>query len=153
MRTLNTKRKKYNKTIKNVKVCEFCNPKRIKEQECKSLSGEHWMVFVSKYPYLDGNLMIIPKEHITKIDDLTNDQWIELQMIIIKTQKKLTKIFKTKSFNLGLNIGPESGASIDHLHLQIIPRKINNHTALNLFADLYAISTSPKDLKKMIEKA
>ena len=72
---------------------------------------------------------------------------------LIKTKKRLSKIFKTEDFNIGLNIGERAGASIDHLHWQIIPRKDKILNASNIFADLYVITISPQKLKKMIDSA
>lgn len=102
---------------------------------------------------MDGNLMIIPKRHEKNLEKLSQKEWLELHEILERTKKKLGKIFKTKDFNIGLNIGKGAGTSIDHLHWQIIPR---NKKALlnssNIFADLYVITVSPKELKRLIEK-
>ena len=66
-------------------------------------------------------------------------------------KKKLGRIFKTKDFNIGLNIGKDAGSSIDHIHWQIIPRKYKVMNSSNIFADIHIITISPQKLKKMIE--
>ena len=152
MRILDTTRRVYNKKIKEIKVCEFCNPTNIKKQACKNISSKYWLVFVNKYPYLDGNLMVIPRRHFVRVDEITAEEWIDLQDVIVRTQAVLTKLFKTKSFNLGLNIGKEAGASIEHMHWQVLPRKVENQTAMNLFADLHLVSMPPQELRRKIGK-
>lgn len=152
MRTLDKNRAKYTRKIGKFKICELCNPKNIKKQECTSLSGKHWRVFVNKYPYLDGNLMIISKRHIKDIEDLTKNEWEELHIIFGKTKKVLKKIFKTNDFNVGLNIGKNAGSSLEHMHWQIIPRKYGPVNWANIFADLHVIKISPWELKKIIDK-
>jgi len=153
MRVFNLHRSKYIKKIGKFKICEFCNPKNIKEQKCKNLSGKFWRVFVSKYPYLDGNVLVIPIRHIENIEQLTKEEWAELHQIFKQTKKKLGGIFKTKDFNIGLNLGKGAGASIEHLHWQVIPRNRKVlMNATNLLADLYTITISSQDLKRMIEK-
>lgn len=152
MRIVDFNRVRYGKKIGKFKICELCNPKNIKKQECRKLSGEHWRVMVNKYPYMDGNVMVIPKKHITKIEDLTEKQWKEFVFVLKRTKKTLSKIFKTNDFNIGLNLGKNAGGSLEHLHWQVIPRKFTPMNALNIFADLYVITISPWELKKMIDR-
>jgi len=154
MKVLDKSRGKYIKIIKKgVKRCIFCDPKVIKDQECKSLAGKCWRVLVNKYPYLDGNLMIVPKRHFMSLEEMNDLEKKDFFEVLFEAKKKLGKIFNTQDFNIGLNLGKAAGTSIDHLHWQIIPRdpKAFSNSA-NLFADLYVIKISPKDLKKMIEK-
>ena len=152
MRVFEPKRSSYRKKIKLVKICEFCNPKNIKDQECKNLSGKYWLVLANKYPYMDGNLITVPRRHVENLTDLRDEEWCELRKIFINSKKKLSKIFKTDDFNIGLNLGRRAGASIAHLHWQIIPRNDKILNASNVLADLYVITVSPQDLKKIIGK-
>jgi len=143
----------YRKKIGAVKKCQFCDLSNIKSQICESLSGKYWRVITNKYPYMDGNLIIIPKRHFSDIEEMNEAEKKEFFEVLVKTKKRLSKVFKTKDFNIGLNIGKRAGASIEHLHWQIIPRKDKILNSSNIFADLYVITISPQRLKKMIEKA
>lgn len=102
---------------------------------------------------MDGNVMIVPRRHVEKVGDLSEDEWREFGTVLTKTQKILGEIFKVNSFNVGLNVGPESGASIPHLHWQVIPRKFKNITVLNTFANLYIVAVTPEETKRLIDKA
>jgi len=154
MKIINPKKFKYNKKLDNneVKSCDFCSSKIYKMQGCKSLEGKYWKILVNLYPYMDGNLMIIPKRHIVKIDEIKNDEWEEFHEIILKTQKKLTEIFKTKSFNVGINIGKSAGSSIPHMHWQIMPRRKWIPNFANIVGDMYIITVTPEKLKKLIDE-
>ena len=154
MKVLDSSRGVYIKKVnKGIKKCVFCDPKVIKEQECKSLAGKYWRVLVNKYPYLDGNLMVIPKRHFVNLEDMNEQEKSEFFEVLAKAKKRLGKIFNTQYFNIGINIGKAAGTSIDHLHWQIIPRDPKAFSnAANIFADLYVIKISPKELKKRIEK-
>lgn len=152
MRILDKNRNKYNKTFsKDNDKCVFCGDEEI--LECKGLAGEYWRVLVNRYPYMDGNVMIVPVRHIEKINDVSENEWKEFGKVLVKTQNILEKIFKTTSFNVGLNIGPESGASIPHLHWQVIPRRFKNITVMNTFADLYIVAVTPEETKRLIDEA
>lgn len=142
----------YRKRTSRIKICEFCNLKNIKKQECKSLSGKYWRVLVNLYPYMDGNLMLIPKRHIIDTNELNNNEKAEFFEVLEKTKNKLGKTFKTKDFNIGLNLGKNAGASIEHLHWQIIPRKFKIENASNIFADIQIMTMLPGELKKNIDK-
>ncbi len=152
MQVFEPSRTKYRKKIKKQKECVFCIKKNFSTQECRNIKGLHWYVIVNKYPYMDGNVMILPKRHVTDITEINSEEWSEFYKILTLTQKVLTKIFNTTSFNIGLNIGEYSGASIDHIHWQIIPRKRKINNATNIFSDLYVITLSPQELKRKIEK-
>lgn len=148
MRIIDPNRENYKQALpKN--ECVFCIGDT--EMECPSLFGKFWKVRVNRYPYMDGNVMIVPKRHVEKTSDLTAEEWAEFGQVLANTQESLEKAFNCKSFNIGLNLGPESGASIAHLHWQMIPRKITNLTVANIFADIYIVGTTPEETKKRLE--
>jgi diadenosine tetraphosphate (Ap4A) HIT family hydrolase len=151
MRVLEKKRRKYWKR-KRGKVCEFCDIKALKGQLIKKLEGKYWYVLAAKYPYLDGNVIIIPKRHVEQTRDLNENECLEFFDILNKAQKVLAKVFKTNSFNIAINIGPESGASIKHLHWQLVPRVKMNPNAQAIFNDFHFVTLDYKDLIKRINK-
>lgn len=151
MKVYNPYRSRYSHNYHNEK-CPFCSKEIVKKQNIGLLEGENWMVWVNQYPILDGNLMLVLKRHVEDTSELGKDEWEELQEKIEQTKTILSKIFDTKSFNIGFNIGPESGSSVKHLHWQIIPR--TNHQPINGFAGFIAgiqsVRMSPEELKKKI---
>lgn len=150
MRILDKKRSTYKKVYTNDDSCVFC---RKDEYECEGLTGKYWRVIANKFPYMDGNVMIVPKRHVGRVEKVTKKEWEEFGQVLAKAQKVLGDIFKTDSFNVGLNIGPESGASIEHLHWQVVPRKFKNITVMNTFADLYLVAVSADETKRLIDEA
>lgn len=151
MRILDPNRSKYKRKFKDEGKCVFCQKKEV--LICKGLKSKYWNVVVNRFPYMDGNVMVVPKRHLEKIEDLDKKEWQEFGVVLVKSQKVLGKIFNTTSFNVALNVGPESGASISHLHWQVIPRKFKNITVMNTFADLYIVAVTPEETKKMIDAA
>ena len=135
------------------KECDFCSKEVIKDQGIKKLATENWLVLASKYPYLDGNLMIVPKRHVIDFDELTDKEWQEFFEVLKNVKAILSKIFQTDSFNIALNLGENSGASIKHLHWQIVPRpKKLNPNALTVFNDFHFVTMAYKELIEKIEK-
>ncbi|EKE22270.1 MAG: histidine triad (HIT) protein [uncultured bacterium] len=150
MRILDKNRKKYKRIFASEGECTFCSRKEV--LICPSLKSNFWQVFANKFPYMDGNVMIVPVRHIEKVEDINDEEWIDFGKTLSKTQKVLGDIFEVESFNVGLNVGLESGASIPHIHWQVIPRKFKNITVMNTFADLYIVTVSGEETVKRIEK-
>lgn len=151
MRILDKKRSKYKRSFSDKEICVFCEKADI--LECSGLSGKFWKVIVNKFPYMDGNVMIVPVRHVEDVDEIHLDEWKDFGLILVKTKKVLGKVFSVDSFNIGLNMGPQSGASIAHLHWQVVPRKFKNITVMNVFADLHIVSVSPEETKQRIDDA
>ncbi|OQA83680.1 MAG: AP-4-A phosphorylase [Microgenomates group bacterium ADurb.Bin238] len=150
----NPYRQKYHHSY-NSDVCPFCNQEIIEKQNIKLLEGSYWMVFVNLYPILDGNLMLVTKRHVEDTSDLNENEWKELKEKIEETKAVLSRVFETKSFNVGFNVGPDSGSSVRHLHWQVIPRI--DRQVMNGFsgfiAGIHTVRISPEELKSKIEKA
>jgi diadenosine tetraphosphate (Ap4A) HIT family hydrolase len=79
-------------------------------------------VNLNAYPYNPGHLMIMPCRHVERWRDLTDEETTAIVAMIRKTQDLLENEFGCQSFNYGVNEGPLSGASINHLHVQVVPR-------------------------------
>lgn len=152
MKVLFPKRAEYTKTLSKHTDCFFCDPNVLKKQECTHFSFAHWRVLVNKYPYMDGNVMVVPKAHKISLDELSQKEWVEFPQALLETQKALEEMFTTSSFNIGINLGKESGQSVSHLHWQVIPRKKKNHTVVGVLADIQVITLSPEELKKKLSK-
>jgi len=151
MRILDQNRSNYQRKFADEGKCVFCQKNDI--LTCNSLAGKYWQVIVNQFPYMDGNVMLVPVRHVEKIEGLKKEEWEEFGSVLAKTQKILGKIFETDSFNVALNVGLESGASIPHLHWQIIPRRFKNITVMNTFADLYIVAVTPEKTQRLIEEA
>ncbi len=104
--------------------CIFCaikndNPNVI---SLKLYENEVYFICLNLYPYNPGHLMIIPSRHVERFEDLTKNERTEIFEATIKAQKMLRKELEPTGFNVGYNQGKYSGASIDHIHIHIVPR-------------------------------
>jgi ATP adenylyltransferase len=80
------------------------------------------IVTVNLYPYNPGHIMIFPIRHIVSFEEMSQEEYIDLQLITNKSLKILKKIYNPGGFNIGYNIGKAAGASIAHIHQHIVPR-------------------------------
>lgn len=84
--------------------------------------SELFFVSLNLYPYAPGHLIIFPKRHIVDVRELTPEEVEQLHDVQNTCLNVLDKIYSPHGYNIGYNIGNAAGASIQHLHLHIVPR-------------------------------
>lgn len=113
--------------IKQDGVCPFCeknlatyHPRPIIEQ------GAHWTLTESAYPYKPSrhHLLLIHREHIHHVNELTVEAWSELLYFIkkVSTERDLAG----GSFLLRFGDTTFTGGSVTHLHAHIIQSDPND---------------------------
>jgi len=93
------------------------------------------MVLMNLYPVEVGHIMVVPVRHVKDVRDLDDDEFSAFNCISRKSISMLEKALDPTGFNTGMNLGRFSGRSIDHLHLQIIPRYGSETGFLEAIAD------------------
>lgn len=81
-----------------------------------------FFVSLNLYPYTPGHLMVFPKRHVVDIRELTSEEVEQLHNLQNLCLNVLDKVYSPHGYNIGYNIGSAAGASIQHLHLHIVPR-------------------------------
>jgi len=102
-----------------------------------------FVVSLNLYPYSPGHLMVFPKRHITDPRMLNEQEIPELHEMQSLCLDVLEKVYKPHGFNLGYNIGEAGGASIDHLHLHIVPRYRRETGFIDILAETKIIVEDP----------
>lgn len=134
--------------------CILCaiNEKDPKVTKLDIYHTEHFIVSLNLYPYNLGHLMIFPKKHLIDPRELNDEQVLELNNLTTMTLNIIEKLYSPEGFNLGYNIGHVSGASIEHLHLHVIPRYKNEIGLIDIVGKARVIVEDPnKTLKKFKE--
>ena len=100
--------------------CLFCNT------ENKEYIFENNLAYSTfdTYPVSEFHLLIVPKRHIKNYFELTNNEMIDCNKIILLSKNKIEQMDQTiKGFNIGINCGKVAGQSIMHCHIHLIPRR------------------------------
>jgi len=100
--------------------CLFCNIKK------KDITDENELAYASfdTYPVSQHHCLIVPKRHIKSYFELSEEEVISCNKLIINIKKQIE--FKDKSvkgYNIGTNSGKVAGQSIMHCHIHLIPRR------------------------------
>jgi ATP adenylyltransferase len=85
-------------------------------------SDDLFTVSVNLYPYNPGHVMVFPNRHLVDVRQFTKDEDARLAELTRGFLSILESTHSPAGFNIGYNMGSSAGASIDHLHLHIIPR-------------------------------
>lgn len=77
------------------------------------------VAFKDLNPQAPTHLLIIPREHIARLSEATEQDEALLGHILLVAQK-LAKKFDLKDFRLVTNNGKGAGQSVDHLHFHLM---------------------------------
>ncbi|NCG40968.1 MAG: HIT domain-containing protein [Actinobacteria bacterium] len=134
-------------------ICILCDVARIpdaSEQNTHVHSGSHCAVVLNAFPYTNGHVMIVPYEHVERLDQVTADARSEIFDFLYRTTVAIQSAYSPDGLNLGANIGQGSGAGIpDHLHFHALPRW-NSDT--NFMTTVAGARVIPEDLALTLEK-
>lgn len=81
-----------------------------------------WVVSLNLYPYNAGHLFIFPLRHLEHLRDLTAEEAGEVHGLQLRCMEVLDELYQPHGYNIGMNHGPAGGASIEHLHIHVVPR-------------------------------
>ena len=100
--------------------CLFCNKKKQKI----IYSSKLIYVVRDSYPVTKYHTLIIPHRHVSNFFDLNDEELSDLNKILKEQRKELLSLDKKiTAFNVGVNAGADSGQSIMHCHIHLIPRR------------------------------
>lgn len=79
--------------------------------------GAHTITVLNRFPYNNGHLLIAPKAHKSHPAELTADETLEMQQLIVEFMARIDGLMKPQGWNVGLNLGRVAGAGLPgHLH-------------------------------------
>ncbi len=87
------------------------------------LRTPHCITLLNRYPYNNGHLLVAPRLHRARLDQLTSAEQIDSMGCITRMVGLLEEVLNAEGFNIGLNLGEAAGAGLPgHLHWHIVPR-------------------------------
>ena len=110
-------------------------------------------VSLNLYPYTPGHLLVFPKRHIVDVRELTPAEVLELHTVQALCLNILDTVYQPRGYNVGYNIGDASGASIQHLHLHIVPRYPRELGFIDIIGEARIIVEDPKVTQQRLIQA
>lgn len=100
--------------------CIFC--KIIgKEIQARILSESFYSVsFLDAFPLARGHVLVIPKNHREKIQDLSPDESADLFSLVHRMASRVDSL--TGATLIAVHNGKDAGQEIPHVHVHLVPR-------------------------------
>lgn len=84
--------------------------------------NETSLAFRDAFPVANGHTLVIPRQHVTSIFDLSADDQARLWKLAAEVRSLLLEEFAPVAFNIGINDGEAAGQTVAHAHIHVIPR-------------------------------
>jgi ATP adenylyltransferase len=99
---------------------------------CAAASGEddvlvvarddHTVSVLNRFPYNPGHLMVAPRQHAPDLIAAGDASAAALMVGARQAMRALSAALHPDGFNVGVNHGGAAGASVEHVHVHVVPR-------------------------------
>lgn len=104
--------------------CIFCKIVEKKIPARIILESDKSLAFLDAFPVTKGHVLVIPKKHYDKVQQMPPDENSDLFELVQKVTTKIDKL--TNAELIAIHNGKESGQEIPHMHVHIIPRSTDD---------------------------
>lgn len=136
--------------------CVFCN-EQAKTDGAENLiafRGTFAYVILNRYPYTSGHLMVIPFEHKSTLEELDAETRAEMMELTSRCTSILRDVYRTQSFNVGINMGEAAGAGVlGHVHIHIVPRWAGDTNFMSAVGQTRVLPEALEDTYKRVREA
>ena len=147
-------RMKYIQGLSEDNGCFLCHDRDNPNEDNENLvlwRTEHSLVVFNRFPYNNGHLLIAPKRHIADLFSATQQEMLDMTLLIRDCQKILQEAVKCHGFNVGLNLGRCAGAGLPgHMHYHVVPRWNGDTNFMAVFSDTDVISQGMQELYELL---
>jgi len=98
-------------------TCIFC----VLDRETIAEST-HALAIPDAFPISPGHSLVIPRRHAVTIFDLSEAEYADCFLLVLKVKDLLAARHTPDGFNVGVNCGEAGGQSVWHAHIHVIPR-------------------------------
>ncbi len=133
--------------------CIFCKiiNGEIKTKTIKETSKS--IAFLDAFPLTKGHTLVIPKNHHTKIQDLSSEENSDLFSLVHQVISKVDRM--TGATLVAIHNGKDAGQEIPHVHVHLVPRESSDSAGAihSMFGSTRTLSDSEFDeiYKKITE--
>ena len=101
--------------------CPFCNIDR------KVLaSSDLCLAIYDKYPVSRGHVLVVSRRHVEDYFELSEAEVEDIWRLVEVVKELIDLEFQPSGFNVGFNVGPVAGQTVDHVHIHVIPRYLGD---------------------------
>lgn len=132
-------------------ACPFCK-EEVREAQAFYESDLALGILTYK-PAVPGHVLVIPKRHVERFEELTEAEMGAIQDLIRKVQRAEKELFGKDDYLLIQKNGLSAGQSVPHLHFHYLPRTPSENHALFSLRFFLSPYWSPESEIEMKETA
>lgn len=116
--------------------------------------GPHCFIMVNRFPYTSGHVMIVPYQHVDRLDRLPAEAAAEMMALAQRMETVLRELYHPDGINLGMNIGKAAGAGVaGHIHMHILPRWVADANFMSVIGETRVLPESLEETARRIRRA
>jgi len=151
----------YMSTADRAPSCIFCDraPSRDANRENDELNlilhrGQHCFIIVNAFPYTSGHVMVVPYQHIDRLDLLPSEAATEMMALSQRLESVLRSLYHPNGINLGMNIGKAAGAGVaGHIHMHLLPRWVADANFMSVIGETRVLPETVEVTAQRIREA
>jgi histidine triad (HIT) family protein len=106
-----------------VSECIFCAVAAGRAERSLIYEDETSVAVMDISPVNPGHVLVIPKEHVVGLQDLTEDTASHLMSIAVRVARGLRRSsLRSEGINLFVADGEAAGQDVFHVHMHVLPR-------------------------------
>ena len=102
--------------------CFLCAAATGEEASLVVSTDRQTVTLLNRFPYNTGHLMVAPQRHVADLVDAGDDLAAAMMVGARRAIRAAQAALNPDGFNVGVNLGAAAGASIEHVHLHVVPR-------------------------------
>ena len=134
-----------NKPVSEPEGCFICQGLALDDDRAHliALRTPLSVVVLNRFPYNNGHLLVAPRRHQGRLEDLTAEELLETMETLRRMVALLDELMHPNGYNIGLNLGHAAGAGLPgHLHWHIVPRWHGDTNFMPVLSDVKVIVQS-----------
>jgi ATP adenylyltransferase len=104
--------------------CPLC--REVRELPESALANEVAVQVPDAHPLSEGHVLVVPRTHVERIEDLEAREWLGLFELVRVTARRAVARAGVDGINIGVNSGEAAGQTVAHAHVHVIPRRVDD---------------------------
>jgi histidine triad (HIT) family protein len=104
------------------RACPFCEIIRGAAEVSLCYEDATAIAFLDIQPVHAGHVLVVPREHYERIDDLPRAVGLHLYSVATRLIPVIQQVSGTRDMNIVVNSGASAGQDVFHFHVHLIPR-------------------------------
>ncbi len=118
--------------------CIFCKIVALEIPAAVVYKSKSLLAFLDVAPLSEGHLLVVPREHYCHLYDLPAATCAEIGSVLPKLGRAVLDVTGAEGFNVLQNNGEAAGQVVDHVHVHLIPRRMDDGLGYRWNAGEYA---------------